>query len=370
MIVVVGAGPAGLALAYELQRRGLNYQVLERHAVGHAWSQHYDGLRLHTLKQVSALPGLLMPEYYPDFPSRAQFLAYLQGYATHFKLRIAESVELLRADTDGREWRLATSRGLMRASILVMATGIWSAPVRPDISGEREFGGALLHSSDYRNPSPFRGRRVLVIGAGNSGTEIALDLAEQRVEVALSVRGGVAFGPRPRSAAAMRFVAWLLRTVPAPLAEGLLRRRDFRHLGLPLPSGSPLDHYPVVGYELPEAVAAGRVSVFGAVERLAPGMVHFAGGRAVPFDAIILATGYRPALGPVAHLLDVDERGRPLLDAYGRALRAPRLVCVGYTYPTTEGWLQAIGRVARTAVEGMTGSVTDDTDPRQLAVGG
>jgi cation diffusion facilitator CzcD-associated flavoprotein CzcO len=222
----------------------------------------------------------------------------------------------------------------MTASVLVMATGIWSAPVRPTLSGEGEFGGPILHSRNYRNPQPFRGQRILLVGAGNSGAEIALDLAEHGVEVAVAVRRGVAFGSRPRSAAIIRFVAWLLRTVPRAMGEQLLRRRDFRRLGLPLPPGSPLDHYPVVGYELPDAVAAGRIAVYGAVERLSNGMAYFAGGRAVSFDALILATGYRPALESIAHLVDLDGRGRPLLDSRWRALRTPRLVCVGYTYPT------------------------------------
>jgi cation diffusion facilitator CzcD-associated flavoprotein CzcO len=370
VIAVVGAGPAGLAVAYELARRGQEYQLLERHSVGHAWGQHYDRLRLHTLKQVSGLPGLPMPEGYPSFPSREQFLAYLRGYAAHFALRVEEGVDLRRADVDGRRWRLETSRGQRSASVLVMATGIWSAPVRPPIPGDERFGGPLLHSRDYRNPRPFRGQRVLVAGAGNSAAEIALDLADHGVEVALAVRRGVAFGPRPRSAVAMRLAAWVLRRAPRPLGEQLVRRRNFRHLGLPPPPGSPLGHYPVVGYELPEAVAAGRVVVYGAVGRLEAGTAHFTDGRAAPFDSIILATGYRPALGPVAHLVDLDERGWPLLDARCRSLRTPRLVCVGYTYPTTEGWIQAIGRVARYAVDGIVELVDGDRASRCVGARG
>lgn len=352
-IVVVGAGPAGLAVAYNLARRGLASRVLERGRVGEAWRHHYDRLSLHTLKQVSALPGRPMPAAYPRFPSRAQFLAYLEEYARHFELPVDEGVELRRAEFDSRRWWLDTSRGALEAAILVMATGIWSAPVRPPIPGEERFGGPIIHSRDYRNPQPFQGRRVLVVGAGNSGSEIAVDLAEHGVETAISVRSGVAFVPEPRSAVAMRLAASLLRTLPRPLAERLLRRRDFHHLGLPLPPGSPLDHFPVVGYELPEAVAARRVTVYPALEALEQAAAHFADGRVASFDAMILATGYRPALDPVAHALTFDGEGRPLLDRFGRAAAHPRLVCVGYTYPTTEGWLQAIGREAERAVKGI-----------------
>lgn len=351
--IVVGAGPAGLAVAYELARRGLSYRVLERGRVGEAWHHHYDRLHLHTLKQVSALPGRPMSAAYPRFPSRAQFLAYLQQYAHHFDLRVEEGIELRRVAFVGQRWQLDTSRGRLEAAVLVMATGIWSAPVRPHLPGEERFGGRIIHSRDYRSPRPFQGQRVLVVGAGNSGSEIAVDLAEHGVETAISVRSGVAFVPEPHSTAAVRLAAWLLRTLPRPLAERLLRRRDFRHLGLPLPPGSPLDHFPVVGYELPEAVAAGKVGVYPSLEGLERATARFADGRTASFDALILATGYRPALEPVEHALTFDSEGRPLLDRYGRAAANPRLICVGYSYPTTEGWIQAIGRVARVAVDGI-----------------
>jgi hypothetical protein len=129
----------------------------------------------------------------------------------------------------------------------------------------------------------------------------------------------------------------------------LLRRRDFGGIGIPSPPGSPLDHFPVVGYELPQAIAAGRVRRYGALARFVPGAARFADGREYACDAVILATGYRPTLDFVAHELHLDGNGRPLLDREWRALGNPQLYCVGFWYPTTEGWLQAIGRVARTA---------------------
>ena len=353
MIIVVGAGPAGLAMAYELQRRGLAYRVLERERVGAAWTHHYDRLHLHTLKAVSGLPGLPMPASYPSFPSAAQFHAYLRAYATHFALKISTGVSLERADFAQGQWQLHTSAGPLSAKLLVLATGIWSAPVRPAIPGEAEFGGPIIHSRDYHNPQPYAGQRVLVVGTGNSGSEIAVDLAAHGVGTALAVRSGVAFGPKLHSATLARLAAWLFRTLPRPLAERLLRRRNFAELGLPLPPGSPLDHFPVVGYELPQAVAAGRVATYGALVRLSHGTAHFADGRATPCDAVILATGFRPALDSVAHTLELDARGRPRLDRQWRAVGNPQLVCVGYSYPTTEGWLQVISRVAHEAAEGI-----------------
>ena len=155
-----------------------------------------------------------------------------------------------------------------------------------------------------------------------------------------------------------------MRALPRALAGRLLRRRDFRHLGLPLPPGPPLGHFPVVGYELPAAVAAGSVAVRPGLERLEHGRAWFVDGSSAACDAVILATGYRPALDPVAQALARDGRGRPLLDRDGRSITNPRLFCVGYTYPTTEGWLQAIGRVAGRAVAGIAAL------PQDAAAGG
>ena len=367
MITIIGAGPAGLAMAAELTRRNRPYRLIERGRVGEAWHHHYDRLRLHTLKHVSGLPGFPMPSHYPDFPSRAQFLEYLHQYAQHFDLRIEEGIELRRADIDGDRWRLDTSCGEADASVLVMATGIWSAPVRPRLPGEERFAGLILHSRDYRNPHIFRGQRVLVVGAGNSGAEIAVDLAGHGVETAIVVRSGVAFVPRPRSAAGMRLAAWLLRTLPPWLGARLLRRRNFQHLGLPLPPGSPLLHYPVVGYELPLMVAQQQVTVYPGVAQIESRSVVFQDGRRAAFDAIILATGYRPALDPVAHLIACDASGRPIVDRYWRARRHPTLVCIGYTYPTTEGWLQALGRVVRAAAHGIATQADTTLHDRRTA---
>jgi len=348
-IVIVGAGPAGLAMARELQRRGLPYRVLERQAVGNSWLHHYERLHLHIPKQVSSLPDQPMPATYPQYPSAIQFRHYLARYAEEQRLAIETGVDVRHAAYDGNRWRFATSQGPVEADILVVATGIWSTPHRAHFRGQETFGGPILHASEYFNAFPFAKQRVLVIGAGNSGSEIAVDLAEHEVTTAIAIRDGVAFVSRPTNPLVMRAASWFLRTVPRPLAERMLRRRDFSAIGLPLPPGSPLDHFPVVGYDLPEAVAAGRVRRYGGIARFAPGKVYFDDGREYACDAIILATGYRPTVDFVAHELRLDANGTPLVDREWRAIGNPRLYCVGFWYPTTEGWLQSIGRVARTA---------------------
>lgn len=356
MVIVVGAGPAGLAVAYELQRRGLPYQVLERATIGYAWQQHYDRLHLHTLKQLSALPGLPMPQSYPAFPSAAQFQRYLQEYARHFQLAIRCGVEVHAARWQADGWQIQTSAGDLTAELLVVATGIWSTPYQPLLAGRAQFGGTIMHSSQYRNPAPFAGQRVLVVGVGNSGSEIAVDLAEQGVTTGIAIRGGATFVPYPRAATPLRLWAGLLRYLPRPAGERLLRRfrRDFSAIGIPAPAKPLLDAYPVVGYRLPDAIAAGRIRRYAGLAGLIQGGAQFDDGQSAPFDSVILATGYRPTVQFVAGAVALDPAGRPQVDQHWRSLRQPKLVCVGFHYPATEGWLQAIGRVAREAVAGMT----------------
>lgn len=346
MIAIVGAGPAGLALAYWLQRRNLPYRIFERAEIGHAWNNHYDRLHLHTLKQVSALPGLAMPANYPDFPSGKQFRAYLDQYARHFRLQIDTGVNIVAARATPEGWVIRSNRGIDHARILVAASGIWSKPYLPPLPGLDAFAGSVIHSAAYRNADPYPGQRVLVVGVGNSGSEIAVDLSIRGVETGIAVRSGAAFVPYPTSAVQMELLAWLFRTLPRQAGEWLLRRvrRDFSHVGLALPPGMLIDAYPVVGYQLPQALAASRIRRYAAVVQVQGKEVHFADGQVQPFDAIILATGYRPALDFVATELDFDAQGQPRLDSAGRSLRQERLYCIGYDYPTTEGWLQAIGR--------------------------
>lgn len=348
MIIVVGAGPAGLAMGYQLQRRNLPYCVLEKHAIGHSWQNHYDSVKLHTLKAISALPGLPMPAEFPPFPTKDQVATYLQEYAAHFDLNIVEGVGVERAWWENGRWQLETDHGHQTAAILVPATGIWSRPYCPPLPGQQMFQGQMLHVNDYQNPAPFHGRRVLVVGAGNSGTEVAVELGAARIETGIVVRSGVNFIPYPTLAFPVEAAAWLFRHVPPMIGNWLLRqvRPSFAHLGLPPHPDPPMEAFPVVGFELPEAVERGLVTVYGEIARLQSHAVCFADGREVPFDTLVFATGYKPAVDFVEPALVLDEDGRPL-----HPERFPNLFPVGYHYPATEGWLQAIGRVSNEVAE-------------------
>jgi cation diffusion facilitator CzcD-associated flavoprotein CzcO len=191
---------------------------------------------------------------------------------------------------------------------------------------------------------------VLVVGVGNSGAEIAVELGNAGIETGISVRSGAVFGPEVASTTTLRLAAWLARVAPTPLVDAALRRSrpDFSEVGLPLPDMPPHEAFPVVGFELPEAVRAGRVTTYRGISHMDAERVHFDDGRSAPFDTIILATGFRPAVDFAADYLELED-GRLRLDGY-RSTRHRRLYAVGYDYPGTDGWLHHIDRVARRAV--------------------
>ena len=343
-------------MARQLQRRSLDSVVLEQASTGHVWAEHYDGLRLHTLKAVSALPCLGMPDRLPDFPSGPQVRDYLVEYRRHFDIEVREGVRVHSAQRDDRTWLLRTDAGDLRTPVLVAATGIWSRPVRPDIPGLSRFPGQVVHSADYRNPAPFAGRRVLVIGAGNSGCEISAGLGGVAGSVSLSVRSNVLFVPRPDSAVRSRVGASVLRLAPRRVASWLVDRvrHDHTDIGLPPPARHSAENYPVVGDELPDAVRTGKVEIVGGVRAFDGDEVRYDDGSSARIDDVVLATGFRPALDWLDDsALRYSRTGTPVVDQYWRSVRDRRLVCVGFDYPNTEGWLQAIGRVSRQAASGV-----------------
>ena len=192
-VVIVGAGPAGLAMAASLKRQGLDAVLLDKaDKVGSAWRRHYDRLHLHTDRSHSGLPGLAMPKAY----GRAQFVDYLGLYAARFNLKPVFNSAVTTIRREGEFWRVEAGAQTYRAPVAVIATGWADFPFSPSWPGTEAFRGEILHSSAYRNPRSYAGKRVLVVGFGNSGGEIALDLAEARVDVTLSVRGPVNILPR------------------------------------------------------------------------------------------------------------------------------------------------------------------------------
>jgi cation diffusion facilitator CzcD-associated flavoprotein CzcO len=195
--IIIGAGPAGLACAASMGALGLKATVLEKgNTVSPVWRRHYDRLHLHTDRGHSGLPGMDMPRTYPTYPSRAQVVEYLEGYAAQFRIQPVFNTTVRKVGRNGSLWSVETGQTSLSAHVVVMATGWADFPYRPAWPGSDIFRGSCIHSSEYRNTPPYTGKRVLVVGFGNSGGEIALDLAMAHIDTTLAVRGPVQILPR------------------------------------------------------------------------------------------------------------------------------------------------------------------------------
>ena len=322
--------------------------------VGHTWANLYDSLTLHTGKHMSSLPGLVFPRTAPLFLPRREFWEYLRQYAAHFALPITTRCAVERVTrTDGR-WTVESSHGPYHARILVMATGIVANPRRPQFPGEARFGGEITHSVAYRRVDPYVGRRVLVVGVGNSGAEIASELARAGVTVTIAVRSGANVVPLTLAGVPIQYVAYWVRKLPRAAQEGavaLVRRLSELRRGapvLPRAAHSPLDAIPVIGFHLVDAIAAGLVAVQGGVAELTPEGARFADGTAGRFDTIICATGYSAALEPLGRLIERDPKGFARRRDRVVSLDQAGLYVVGHNYDATGG-LHNINRDARLA---------------------
>jgi cation diffusion facilitator CzcD-associated flavoprotein CzcO len=343
-VVIVGGGPAGLATSAELRRRRIEHVVLERgDAAGHTWMNLYDSLTLHTGKHLSTLPGMSFNRHVPIFPSRRDFVAYLHRYVEVFELPIETGKLVTAVERNGSGWVVRTDAGDLGATAVVMATGIVSAPRMPSIAGRERFRGRVMHSVEYRRPSGFQGRRVLVVGVGNSGGEIGSELANFGANVTMAVRTGANVVPRELAGVPIQYIVFAMRRFPKSVRQEFARivgRLTELRRGkpvLPKPPYGPLDAIPLIGFHLVDAIRSGRISVRPSVAELTETGVRFTDGVEEPFDDIILATGFTPALSPLG--------GRVRTDAKGFALRTDRvtsadqlgLYFVGHSYDSTGG---------------------------------
>lgn len=176
--LVIGGGQAGLAIGYHLARRGQEFVILEgRQRIGDAWRSRWDSLRLFTPARFAALPGRRFPAPARTFPTKDAFADYLEGYARHFELPIRTDTRVRRLSRPNGRFRLDTSRGPLEASNVVVAMSNYQEPWIPPFADQLDPDIRQIHSRDYRNPSQLRAGPVLIVGAGNSGAEIARELA-------------------------------------------------------------------------------------------------------------------------------------------------------------------------------------------------
>jgi glycine/D-amino acid oxidase-like deaminating enzyme len=362
-VLVVGAGPAGLATAASLRKRGLEALVVDRgSAVGDSWRNRYDRLHLHTPRVQSALPGMRIPKSAGRWVARDDMVRYLADYAAHHRIEPRFGTTVHRLERDGDEWAAQTDDGKLRARQVVLASGFNSEPVLPAWPGADAFAGELLHSSAYANPEPFRGKDVLVVGAGNTGAEIAADLADGgAASVRLAVRTPPNVIRRELGPVPMTLLGVSLDFTPSWLADplnGFLQRRfvgDLTRYGLPAARQGVVAQQratgvtPTIDVGLIEALKAGRVTPVAALERFEGRDVVLADGTRLQPDVVLAATGYSTGLAPVVgHLGVLDDRGRPVVRGARIVPAAPGLRFVGLSSPL-KGLLFQISLDARAA---------------------
>jgi cation diffusion facilitator CzcD-associated flavoprotein CzcO len=346
-VVVIGAGPAGLAVARQLEHRhGVRPLVLDRAAApAISWRKRYDNFRLNTNGYLSHLPGQRIPLGAGRWPTKDDMVSYFDRYVRRQNIALQLGCEVSRVDVVAGKWQVETASGPIRASAVVLATGNYRTPTVPPWPGVNSFDGELVHSGDFRNAWPYRGRDVLVVGPGNSGADISVQLADAGARhVWLAVRTPPhlvrrAMGPIPSDV----FLELFAR-VPAGTVDPVVGRLnrllwgDLSSLGFGTPpmglkaTVEQRGRIPTLADELVDRVRAGRVKVVGAVSAIENGCVLLADGASVAPDVIIAATGFSPDLdGLVGHLGVLDEDGNPR-GGFASHLRSG-LFAIGYGIP-------------------------------------
>ncbi len=345
--IVCGAGTAGLAAAATLGGSGIDVTVLERSdQVAASWRNRYDGLRLNTSGFMCTQPGFRARRgRYGEFPSRDKWIEYMEDYAEHHKIDVRFGTEVQHLASVNGGWRVRTDRGELDARIVVIATGYDSEPKLPAWPGRDGFTGDLIHSSAYRNPEPYVGRDVLVVGPGTTGSEIAALLSRGgagRVRVACRTPPNVT--KRKILGLSINVSGVVLNHVPIPVADEVVWWSQRILFGDLEPYGIPRSPYGMATTTFKRQqtplydddgfvrlLKSGQIKIVPAVTGFDSSDVLLADGTRIQPDAVIAATGYRRGLEPlVGHLGVLDENGIPLVSGGTQHPSAPGLFFNGY----------------------------------------
>lgn len=341
---IIGAGPAGLAVARAFKQAGVPFDVLERHhGIGGIWdfsnpqTPMYDTAHFISSRTLSAFDGHPMPAHYPDYPSWREILAYVRGFADAYGLseHIETGVDVTRAapdDTGGWTVELATGEIRRYAGVISAVGHDW---LPNDTSYPGQFTGESYHSLKYRMPSEFAGKRVLVVGGGNSGCDIASDAATHAKRAFISLRRGYHFlpkhlfgkptdvffrsGPQPHARIAQPILSMLLRLVVG----------DLTRYGLKAPDHKPLESHPIVNSQLLHHLAHGNITAKVDVAALEGDRVRFVDGSTEEVDLIVYATGYRREIPFLTEALGTPGRS-PELWAHAFVPGHPTLFVAGH----------------------------------------
>ncbi|VFQ78122.1 unnamed protein product [Cuscuta campestris] len=312
-VIVVGAGPAGLATAACLTKLSIPYIILEKEdCYASIWNKYsYDRLRLHLPKHFCELPHLRFPANAPVYVPRKQFVHYLEEYVSRFGIspRCSRAVEAAAYDEGAGMWNV-TARDPdsgegeeYSGRFLVVATGETSIPFIPEVKGMERFAGEIIHSTAYKNGEKYRDKRVLVVGSGNSGMEIAFDLSNYGAKTSIVVRSPFHIISKGMGHLALTMLkyhvpCWLVDSVLLMLSK-LVFGDITKYYGVKLPRDGPFSgkvkngKYPVFDVGTHAKVVSGEIQVLPGVVKMDGCDVAFENGTSLPFDAIVFATGFK-----------------------------------------------------------------------------
>ncbi len=322
--LIIGAGPAGMAIAGRLAKMGISYLLLEKSAhVGHTWFAHYDRLCLHTTKEHSNLPHQEFPAHYPTYVPRLDLIAYWEDYVQKMGIEPLFGQEVQHIRRVDNIWETTTATNKFRSQRVVVATGYNRIPYLPNWPGQERFQLPLIHSKDYRNALPYKGKKVLLIGMGNTGAELALDLYEHGAFPTISVRSPVNIILRDILGRPAQRTAIMLSKLPDWAYDFIAKAVQKRTIGNLTKYGLQASPYapseqlrrfgkvPVIDIGTVDLIKQRKVKILPDIESFQENSVRFTNGVTETFDAVIACTGYR------AQVEDFFENGQALLNERG-----------------------------------------------------
>jgi len=378
-VVIIGAGLSGLSLAWALRRTGIEALILEKEPrVAEPWRNRHPQLHLNTHRRLSSLPGYALPKTGPGFPSRDEIVAYLERYAYETKANIQFETTVESLDRDGDQWTLTTDRGPIRARNVVFATGKENTPKIPDWPGRSKWRGELIHSAALGDVSYYAGKDVLVVGAGNSGSDVLNHLVRVPTRsLRVAVRHGSVVVPSHMFGFPIQLASPLMELLPAWLIDRMLADTErlafgkLERFGLRKREGGASRLLadgvsPAIDNGFVAALQAGQANIVSSVDRFEEDAVVLADGSRLAPDIVIAATGYRTGLYSILdHLGVLTDHGYPIMGSNGAALGKPGLWFAGMA-PRLSGYFRLARRKSPVVAAAIAQSLAASRGPSVL----